>query len=62
MADQCEPPIIPTAMYRFSEASLAPSRTILDFQSACDSTKSIPCFALARIEFELHGGEWEDED
>ena len=23
-----------------------PSRMILDFQSACDSTKSIPCFAL----------------
>src|SRR5262245_1495550 len=33
-------------MYRLSKASLAPRITCLDFQRACASTKSIPCFAL----------------
>jgi hypothetical protein len=46
IADQCCWPIVPITMYRLSKASLAPKITCLDFQSACASTKSIPCFAL----------------
>jgi hypothetical protein len=37
---------LPMTKYRFSNASLACRSTCFDFQSACASMKSIPCFAL----------------
>jgi hypothetical protein len=46
MAGQWCPSIFPMTKYRFSKASLACRSTCFDFQRACASIKSIPCFAL----------------